>query len=359
MSLIDSGWTVGIPTFNRKSLLADALRSVEDQVLGPQHIILSDNCSTDGTGLVRPAGLLSRLTYIRHDAAITPLENFKSSLSLCSTDYFSWLQDDDVIFPEFGKYVMNALRSNPDAVAAIGFAYQSRDIDRIHSLQTTVWGPPPFKMRLGVDSIVRIPQYCLIPWLTCYWPGFSPIAIYRTEYLREAVEALPLEGYGVLLGEKYIAAGLNRLGCVLYVPAVFGVLRCHGNNESLKISSSNSLEVLRATNDLFVFLMSCLPGRLEDVKLFFLDSLSYFEDVEVRAMLDVLQKKKDDLSNLVVEWILEMHPAFAKAHIRNGLVAARLWSFLLIVSRNFFPPVLVKFLRWSLLSAGLPPSIPP
>src|SRR5438874_2520603 len=93
-------FTIGIPTFNRASLLPGAIRSALSQSHTQLEVIVSDNASNDSTAeVVRQFG--DRVRYARNDTNVGPLANFCRLVELARGEYFSWLQDDDCIFDQF------------------------------------------------------------------------------------------------------------------------------------------------------------------------------------------------------------------------------------------------------------------
>jgi glycosyltransferase involved in cell wall biosynthesis len=174
-----TGWTVGIPTFNRYHMLKQALASAESQTHKPAEIIVSDNCSTDQTGIVSISDSAIRLRYFRHSEPVHPTANFRTALDMCETEYFSWLQDDDYLFPGTGEAFSQAFALNDQAVAVIGYAYHARDINRIRANQTTVWGPPAFQMDFDRGTPMEVPVGCLVPWLTFF--GQASLLLLRSK----------------------------------------------------------------------------------------------------------------------------------------------------------------------------------
>lgn len=321
-------WTIGIPTYNRRYFLGEAICSAERQTVKPAQIIVTDNCSSDGSQNVRPRDRSIDFVYKRHSKPVSAIENFKASLLLCKTEYFSWLQDDDYIFPQMGEKLLDALIDMPDANAAIAYAFCSKDINRIRFLQVNVWGPPPFKMHFEAGSSFVVPHCCLFPWLVGFWPGFAPIAIFRTKQLLEAFEQLPsLENYSTLFFEKYLIGSLNARGQILYVPSVLGVLRQHGDNfsSSQKISNYSCKDIETAYIGLMAFLASAMPADATSVKEFFVKHVSYFEESELRESIEICLKYKHEFADFVMSIICEKHQtlvdSIAKLAMRESSIS--------------------------------------
>ena len=73
--------TIGIPTYNRADgYLKEAIESVINQTYSNLEIIISDNCSSDDTGLVVKSFKDQRIHYYRHDENIGANNNFNFCL---------------------------------------------------------------------------------------------------------------------------------------------------------------------------------------------------------------------------------------------------------------------------------------
>lgn len=103
--------TIGIPTYNRASLVGRAIDSALAQDYPQLEIVVSNNASADGTEeacLARVAAD-SRLRYVQQDRNIGATRNFEEVLRLASGDYFMWLGDDDWIDPNYVRLCLGAL----------------------------------------------------------------------------------------------------------------------------------------------------------------------------------------------------------------------------------------------------------
>lgn len=69
--------TIGIPTYNRADgYLKGAIQSALDQTYPNLEIFISDNCSSDNTGLLVKSFADPRIRYHRHDVNIGGNNNF-------------------------------------------------------------------------------------------------------------------------------------------------------------------------------------------------------------------------------------------------------------------------------------------
>ena len=91
--------TIAIPTRNRADLLRAALQSALAQPYGNIEIIVSDNCSDDGTATLL-AGLSDpRIKVFRQEKLLSMHENWNFCLRMAAGEYFLLLSDDDLLVP--------------------------------------------------------------------------------------------------------------------------------------------------------------------------------------------------------------------------------------------------------------------
>ncbi len=117
----DTRVAVFVPTYNRASLLAGAIRSVLEQTFERFSLIVADNASTDETPEIVGGFGDERLTYVRRPENIGLLGNFNACLSGVSADYCLVLCDDDLLEPTFLESTVPLLDENP----RVGMAHSS------------------------------------------------------------------------------------------------------------------------------------------------------------------------------------------------------------------------------------------
>lgn len=107
--------TTVLPTFRRPELLARAIRSVLGQTYPHLEVCVYDNASGDATGDVVRAlvGEDSRVRYHCHPENVGLNRNFLHGLGRVDTPLFSFLSDDDLIFPELYARALRAFRERP------------------------------------------------------------------------------------------------------------------------------------------------------------------------------------------------------------------------------------------------------
>lgn len=106
--------SVGLPVYNGSKFLRRALDSLLGQTYKNFELIVSDNASTDDTGVIceKYAAQDARIRYIRQKENIGGLKNFNFVLSLARGEYFMWAAHDDWWDPFFIERLKIALDDN-------------------------------------------------------------------------------------------------------------------------------------------------------------------------------------------------------------------------------------------------------
>ncbi len=114
--------SIGFPIRNGGDMLAAALRSVQNQTERGIEIIVSDNCSDDGSRELLEAVANSdcRIRYFRQDPAIRAYDNFHFVLAQARGEYFMWAAHDDTRDADFVERLVVALEADLNAVLAFG-----------------------------------------------------------------------------------------------------------------------------------------------------------------------------------------------------------------------------------------------
>src|SRR5690554_2979388 len=117
--MTDPTISVMVPCYNARGFLAECLDSIIAQGRDDMQIVISDDCSTDGTQEVLRQyearyPCLIRAFYNPQNLGIT--RNCNQALMACKGRYISLFAGDDVMLP--GKFDMQIsfLDANPDIV---------------------------------------------------------------------------------------------------------------------------------------------------------------------------------------------------------------------------------------------------
>lgn len=111
--------SVGMPVYNGEEHLAAAISSVLSQDYRDFELLIVDNASNDATAAIaaRFAEKDPRIRYLRNDANIGFLPNFRKALDLAEGRYFTWLaHDDELTDPAYLSTVTAHLEENPGTI---------------------------------------------------------------------------------------------------------------------------------------------------------------------------------------------------------------------------------------------------
>jgi glycosyltransferase involved in cell wall biosynthesis len=121
--------SIGIPTYNRGSLLHRSIDSALNQDFENIEIVISDNASTDETPQVclSYAAKDRRIKYIRQPTNLGPTTNFNEVLKHASGVFFMWLGDDDWIDTSYVRTCVERLIDDPTLSLIAGVPKYYRD----------------------------------------------------------------------------------------------------------------------------------------------------------------------------------------------------------------------------------------
>jgi glycosyltransferase involved in cell wall biosynthesis len=118
--------TIGIPVYNGADTLERCLESVLTYAPEDAQIVISDNCSNDGTERIcrQFAKRASNIRYFRQEQNRGSTANFRFVLEQAGTPYFMWLADDDWLGDDFLERALQFLEEHLDyALASPASAY--------------------------------------------------------------------------------------------------------------------------------------------------------------------------------------------------------------------------------------------
>jgi glycosyltransferase involved in cell wall biosynthesis len=137
--------TTIIPTYRRPERLKKAIQSVLRQTYPHFQICIYDNASGDATGdIVAEFSQDSRVKYQCHAENIGSIENFQLGLSRVETPFFSFLSDDDFLFPGFYEETLRGFEKFPTAIFSAGAVVDVDDEGRIIDIILSKWPDKEF-----------------------------------------------------------------------------------------------------------------------------------------------------------------------------------------------------------------------
>ena len=165
--------TIAIPTFNRAdSYLPQTLQCALSQTYPNLEIIVSDNCSTDGTKALVTSIDDPRLRYFRHEPNIGANNNFNFCFEQAKGIYLLLLHDDDIIDHDFvASCVQAAMGSTEVGIIRTGTRLIDADGKVIREIPNIAAGLP-------TDAFFRA-------WLSAKTALYLCSTLFNTKRLRE------------------------------------------------------------------------------------------------------------------------------------------------------------------------------
>jgi glycosyltransferase involved in cell wall biosynthesis len=108
--------SIGMPVYNGEAYIRQAIDSVISQTFTDFELVISDNCSTDGTEMICKEYIKkdSRIKYIQQPVNIGAINNFNFLLKHARGLYFTWLTCDDFLDASFLEVIVQYLDKHAD-----------------------------------------------------------------------------------------------------------------------------------------------------------------------------------------------------------------------------------------------------
>lgn len=224
--------TIGIPTLNRPELLKRAMESALKQTI-PVKIIVADQGGLPETrDVVRSIfdnGEPTPHTVLRVKTSAENIwENWQEAAHWADTEFFAWLQDDDIVSENYAKRIIAAFDAFPQADAWIARLATATAPDR------AIWFAPngpmvPFDLLSGRPALVEGRLFPPITYFTSF--AMSPAAAFRRgKAFDTAMARCPAKCD--LFTERMILAAMGLQGPIICDPVLAGYWIQHADNES-------------------------------------------------------------------------------------------------------------------------------
>jgi len=112
--------SIGLPVYNGEPFIEETLDSLLGQTYADFELIISDNCSTDGTeGICRSYAMRDpRVSYFRQPRNLGAAPNHNFVVQQSRGELFKWSSADDLCARDFLERCIEALDQRPDVVLA-------------------------------------------------------------------------------------------------------------------------------------------------------------------------------------------------------------------------------------------------
>lgn len=214
--------TIGVPVFNEETFIETTLKSLIAQNYGNLEIIVSDNCSTDGTAEIcdQYRSKHPGLTLHISDANIGSLPNFIRVFGMAKGKYFMWAAGHDLWSDNYITECVDALESRNSAVLAFG---SSSWIDNKGEPLGREYG---WSDTRGMSAAER--------FYTVFWGNMNPIlGLIR----RDVLLATPI--VNTVGSDLIMLTGLALQGEFVHAT------RCHWNRREFRMEASHKEKIAR------------------------------------------------------------------------------------------------------------------
>ena len=225
--------SIGLPVYNGENFIAEAIESLLAQTYTDFELIISDNCSTDGTQQIceKYAALDDRVRYHRAEENQGAKWNFPHVFSLATGKYFKWAAHDDVCHPEMIQRCIDVLDAEPDVVLVMPETALIDADSRLIIPQPNTWTSgcttradeeKRLRMLTSKDASQRYFGVLLMS-LRCY----EVFAVVRTEDMRRSGTYRGYNG-----SEKVFLAEMALMGRFVEIPEPLFYSRWHDSRFS-------------------------------------------------------------------------------------------------------------------------------
>src|SRR5271166_44218 len=121
--------TIGIPTHDRPDMLSRAIRSALDQTVRCKIVVCDDGSNPKTDRVCRNCAEDNPDFSYRKSPATCLWENWRFTAEQADTDFFLWLQDDDVVSPTLAERVIASFDRYPRAsvyCSRLAMSYNNR-----------------------------------------------------------------------------------------------------------------------------------------------------------------------------------------------------------------------------------------
>ena len=172
--------SICIPTFNRASMVADAIRSALGQSYRNIEVLVVDNASTDTILDVVATFPDPRLKLVVNPHNLGLFGNFNRCIELAQGKYVHILHSDDSIDPDFTETCVRFLEENPSVAMTFTPALFVRDQSR--TLQQTFPETHIFRAPEGFCDILLKRNFIICPSVMVRKEVYSRVGPFSLDY---------------------------------------------------------------------------------------------------------------------------------------------------------------------------------
>lgn len=221
-SSVDPSVIIGIPVFNEELLIERSVRSALDQDHSGVRVVVSDNCSTDGTReiLARLIDESPKLTVFFQDVNLGLIGNLEFIRQASDSRYFMWLGADDHIEPRFVSSLISVMETKGET---IGLAMTGLSLESSTTLETAefLFVRPNHPNFMSRTQIVKR-MISASPRVKSLKFNYLALGVYRKKILDQILDNDPTIYYG---GDRVLPALVAMSKRIMFVEEVLFVKR--------------------------------------------------------------------------------------------------------------------------------------
>jgi len=228
--------SIGVPVYNGAQFLRATLDSLLAQTYRDFELIISDNASTDDTGLIcaEYAARDARVRYVRSDVNLGAAWNINRLVGLATGEYFKWAMADDSCRPELVARCVEVLDRDPGVVLACVRTVFIDESDRVVRALDPGW---------DLQSETPYERLRQVIYAGGHWVNADALAgVMRKSALLQTALLPRYQG-----GDKRPLAELSLLGKFVEIPEYLYLRRIHSatsgaNNPEFAGDKARALE---------------------------------------------------------------------------------------------------------------------
>lgn len=197
--------SIGMPVYNGKNHIREALDSLLAQTFSDFELIISDNASTDGTGAIcrEYVSRDPRIRYVRQAENKGAVANFKAVLDEAQCKYFMWAAHDD----EWGCSYLREAAAVLDR-GCFDFVFPSFSVKSVKLKIGKKFDEKLFKFIESEDRRTRVLEFLVLHHNShkCN----IVYSLFRTDFLRAAFKVQDIGNDGAL-GAVILGLGRGKL----------------------------------------------------------------------------------------------------------------------------------------------------
>ncbi len=283
--------TVLMPAFNVDSYISQAICSILSQTYTEYKFIILDDGSNDNTGNIISAfeKIDERIVFLANDKNMGVLYSRQRLVDMVDTEFFTWMDADDIAPIERIELQMNTIKSSPGLVAVGGYNKFFGDKNMVCVVPCE---PEDIKSSLLVGNVMTMPS------------------MIRTSLFRSS--GFSFVNCGVDSAEDYAMwSKLIRCGELRNLPTVVNYYRRHKTQESTQFIDRQNKMAKNVMVDMFSYVNVKVADDIVDyVRLFQGDTATTDEVFKVAELY-----KKVILKNKDIKFFNER---FLKKHLANS-----------------------------------------